>query len=458
MKILITGATGLVGTRLVEKLLDRGYTDIRALTRNVERAQKSSTLPIQFYEWNIKKSYIDSEALEDIDIIFNLAGENIADGRWTEAKKKRILQSRTKAPKLIWDKLKIADRPPQKFISSSAVGIYGNRKDEVLDIHSSFGNDFLSHVCQEWEKAVQENKMEGTKTHCLRTGVVLSDRGGALMKMLPAFKAGIAGKLGNGLQYMSWIHLDDLVDQFIFIMENDLKESAYNGVSPNPVNNIEFTKVLGDVINRPTFLPVPSLALKVLFGEMSTVLLDGQRVQPSQIQAAGFKFTYPQLSTALEDLLKKKNEKELLRYQIVPRPVEEIFNYFSQGKNLEELTPSEMHFKMVGMNTASIQKGSIIDYSLKVHGIPLSWQAKISDYRKNSYFIDEQLKGPYSKWVHVHGFIQGDNGGTIVKDHVRYKIPGGFLGALIAGPFIRKDIKNIFKYRFKTLEKKFSRL
>ncbi len=455
MKILITGATGLVGTRLVEKLLEKGYHHICALTRN-KKSKKLNPL-VTWYEWDIEQSKIEENALKEVDIIFNLAGENIADGRWSDKKKNRILKSRTEGPKLIWEKLKEHGQTPRKFISASAVGIYGNREGEFLNEESSFGDDFLANVCKAWEEAVTRDALSETQIHFLRTGVVLSDREGALKKMLPAFQAGIAGKLGSGKQYMSWIHLDDLVDQYIYLMENDIHEAAFNAVAPEAVTNLVFTKALGKVLHRPTLFPVPAFALKTLFGEMSCVLLEGQNVTPKRFIEAGFKFNYPLIDDALENLLKKKNEniKELLRYQYIDRPIEEIFNFFSDGRNLESLTPDSMGFRMTKMSTSSIEKGTLIDYKLKVHGIPLKWQAKILDFKENHYFIDEQIKGPYKKWIHRHEFIQAKDGGTIIKDHVRYVVPLGFLGKVIAGPFIEKDIHQIFKYRFDYLNRKY---
>lgn len=458
MKILITGATGLVGKRLTELLLENGYSDLHALTRSKESAQSKSVLPITFHEWDLNKGFIENSAIENVDIVFNLAGENIADGRWTDQKKKRILNSRTAGPRLLLEKFNELNHFPKKFISSSAVGIYGSRGEEEVTVDSLLGDDYLADVCKQWENAVHLIKNERCNTYCLRTGVVLSDRDGALTKMLPAFKAGVAGKLGSGKQYMSWIHLDDLAAQFIFVMENDLTQVCFNAVAPNPVNNIEFTKVLGDTINRPTFLPVPAMALKILFGEMSCVLLEGQKALPTQLVKSGYSFKFPTIELALSDLLKKNknNIKELLRYQFIDREPQEIFTFFSQAQNLEKLTPESMSFKMTHMSTPTIQEGSIIDYKLSVHGLPLKWKAKILEYVEGEYFIDEQLSGPYSQWIHKHAFIKARNGGTIVVDHVHYKIPMGFIGSLIAGPFIKKDISKIFKYRLEVLNKKFT--
>jgi len=460
MKILITGATGLVGRRLIEKLLDLGHSNINVLTRNVDRAQKKDNLPVNYYQWDIDSKSIDEEALFNVDIVFNLAGENIADGRWTHAKKAQILNSRTEIPNFLWEAFKKINHTPKKFISSSAVGIYGNRGEETITLESKlspYKDDFLADVCKKWEEAVHNNAPEQTQCYSLRTGVVLSSRGGALMKMLPAFKAGLAGKLGSGQQYMSWIHIDDLVSQFIFLMENNVQFKYLNGVAPRPVNNIEFTKTLGSVIHRPTLFPVPALALRTLFGEMSTVLLDGQKVSPKEWDDLGFKFEYPELKGALENILEGnlKGERELLRYQYIPQPIDHVFEFFSKAENLEEITPDSLKFKIVSQSTSDVQTGTMINYRLKVHGIPMKWQSRILDYRENECFIDDQVKGPYSKWYHRHHFIRTMDGGTLIRDHVTYKLPLGSLGAIVAGWLVKRDVSNIFKYRFQVVEKKF---
>lgn len=461
MKILITGATGLVGKRLIEGLLDHGYTNINVLTRNIEKAKKESTLPVQHFAWNIDQGIIDEKALQNVDIVFNLAGENIADGRWSDSKKRRILSSRTQIPKLLWNSFARINHSPKKFISSSAVGIYGDRQDESITLESELsptGDDFLGDVCKKWEEAVHNKAPKETECYSLRTGVVLSSQGGALTKMLPAFKAGVAGRLGTGQQYMSWVHIDDLISQFIFIMENEIPLRYLNGVSPAPVTNIEFTQILGKILHRPTLFPVPAFALKLIFGEMSSVLLKGQKVIPQEWEKLGFKFQYPELTGALGHILEQdlNGEFELLRYQYIPRQIEHVFDFFSKAENLEEITPKSLNFKIISKSTSDIQTDTKINYKLKVHGIPMNWQGQILDYRENECFIDDQLKGPYKKWYHRHNFIAARDGGTIIRDRVTYKLPFGILGSIVAGWLVTKDVQNIFKYRFKIVEQKFN--
>ena len=302
MKILITGATGLVGTRLLEVLMLRGFADLRVLTRDKTKAINTITFPVEFFEWNPEQNYLEIGALENVDIVIHLAGENISDGRWSDEKKNRILNSRIKSTELLIHEIKKLKTPPLKFISASAVGIYGEGTTAVTST-SALGNDFLAEVCKSWENTIFNHDIKEMKTQCIRTGVVLSNKGGALSKMLPAFRLGFAGKLGTGKQFLSWIHIDDLIDQFIFLIENKGHAKIYNGTSPKPVTNKEFTKILGANLKRPTLLPVPAFMLKIIFGEMSDILLKGQRVIPSEFIKEGFLFKYTELSLALDDLL-----------------------------------------------------------------------------------------------------------------------------------------------------------
>lgn len=458
MKILITGATGLVGTRLTEELFLNGFDDIRILTRKKSRTQKEILLPVEVYEWNPEAMYMEEGALEGVNVVIHLAGDNIAEGRWTEEKKNKILQSRTLSSHLLIQEIKKLPIPPQKIISSSAVGIYGSHlTNDLFDSTSSLGNDFLANVCKEWEKNILNHNIKGLNTHFIRTGVVLANTGGALMKMLPAFMMGVAGKLGSGNQYMSWIHIDDLVNQFIFLLKNNSEQRVYNGVAPRPVTNKEFTKILGKVLSRPTLFPVPAFALKGMFGEMADILLKGQNVSAKEFLKEGFVYKYPNLEMALEDLLKhtKNGDYVFKKYLWIKKPVKDIFPFFSDENNLEKITPPSLKFKVLNKSTIKIQAGTLINYQLKIHGIPAKWQTEIKEYKDNNYFIDIQKKGPYEKWEHTHSFFTVKEG-TLMKDEVIYRLPFGSLGRLFAGHFVKNDVNKIFTYRNETIVNSFS--
>lgn len=309
MKVLITGGTGFIGKYLTDSFLENGYDEVRILTRNI--IGKTSTPKIKYYEWDVENGKLDMAALMGVNAIINLAGENIADGRWNSEKKARIYDSRINATNLLFEKLKqLQERGlplPNKFISTSAIGIYGDRADEELSTDSQTSEDFLGQVCRDWESAARQVSKLGIGVKIIRVGVVLSSEGGALAKMLPAFKMGVAGRIGDGHQYMSWIHIRDLVDLYRFLVEHETEKDIIHGVAPNPIENIDFTETLGRVLERPTFIPLPEIAAKTIFGEMSHVLLDSQRVSCAETKECGFEYSFNFLEAALRDTLRNRS-------------------------------------------------------------------------------------------------------------------------------------------------------
>lgn len=446
-RILITGASGFLGQKLLLKLYKNGYQDINILTRNAEKTKKEIKYPVSVFEWDPKKDKIDSQAFEGVDIIYHLAGENVADGRWSEEKKKRILESRQLSSKLITREVNKLSTHPQKIISASAVGIYGDRGDELLDEGSEAGKGFLAEVCKQWESSFDEVP-NSVQKHFLRIGIVLSKDGGAIPKMEIPFKAGLGGKLGDGSQYMSWIHVDDLIDQFHFLAKTSSTKKVFNGVAPNPVTNKEFTKAIGKALGRPTIFTVPKFVLTTALGEMSNILLAGQKVEPKAFMDEDFEFKFKTIDQALENLffLDLRGERKLFKVQYVSHPKNEVFKFFSDEFNLEKITPPLLSFKVLGKSTQKIQEGTIIDYKLKIHGIPIKWKSLIKNFIKNETFTDQQLRGPYAKWVHQHDFISVGHG-TLMTDDIVYKVPLGLIGRIFAGAFVKRDVNKIFEFR-----------
>lgn len=456
MKILITGATGLVGHHLIRALYKHGHDDIRILS--TQKNPKTS-LPVESFYWSPEKHQIDPRALEGVDVIVNLAGENIAAKRWSEKQKDKIANSRVNALKTLLQQISKEKTPPQKFIQISAVGIYGPRQaSEALDATSSKGDDFLASVCKQTEHLFESAALLHTKKHILRLGVVLASDGGALSKMLPPFRMNLGGHLGNGQQMMSWIHIEDLVRQIIFLIDNECNQVVFNAVAPKPVSNIEFTKAMAHALKKLAIFPVPALALQTLLGEMAQMLLTGQKVIPQEFIDSGFKFNFPDINSALEDLLGplKNGEKILQRYQWVDVSLPQVFDFFSSEKNLEKITPPFLNFKVLGKNTESIQEGTLIDYQLKLYGLPMRWQSQIRNFHPNQSFIDAQVVGPYKKWDHFHGLYPTTRG-TLMEDKVVYKIPMGLVGRLFASVLVSSELKKIFNYRQQTIEKIFSK-
>jgi uncharacterized protein len=299
MQILVTGSTGLVGSTLIPALTAEGHR-VSCLVR------LKSKLGIRDTYWDPTAGELYSSPLEGLDAVIHLAGENIAGGRWTAARKARIRDSRIQGTRLLSGSLAQLARPPKVFVSASAVGYYGDRADEVLTEQSSPGSNFLAGVCREWESATEPAAQHSIRVVILRLGVVLTPTGGALAKMLTPFRMGVGGIIGSGKQYMSWIAIDDLVRIIIHTLKTDSLNGPINAVAPNPVTNAAFTKTLGRVLRRPTVLPMPAFAARLALGEMADeLLLASARVVPSKLLASGFVFRHPDLESALTDLLGK---------------------------------------------------------------------------------------------------------------------------------------------------------
>jgi uncharacterized protein (TIGR01777 family) len=298
VKIAITGASGLIGRRLLKILAREGHT-LHVLSRHA-----GANMPpgVRLFVWDPGKGEPPEEALREAGAVVHLAGENVAQ-RWTADARRRILESREAGTRSLVRALAKLPRRPAVLVCASAVGYYGSRGDETLTEASAPGTGFLTDVCVAWEREAQAAEALGMRVARMRTGVALDPRGGALKKMLPPFRMGAGGKLGGGRQWMSWIHLDDLAALYRFALENPIA-GPVNAVAPQPVANADFTRELARALHRPALFPVPKLALRLLFGEMSEMLLASQRVVPQAAEAAGFRFRFPQLGPALADLLK----------------------------------------------------------------------------------------------------------------------------------------------------------
>lgn len=293
MKIVVAGGSGFLGEPLVKRLLTRG-DDVAVLTRNATHVRAGRAV-----QWDAKSQGVWSDEAAAADVVINLAGENIGEGRWTDERKKRLIDSRLNATHAIVEALRRDPARPRTMINASAVGIYGNRGDELLDESSPRGAGFLADLVERWEAAAREAESLA-RLVLLRFGVVLDAEGGALKKMALPFKFGAGGPVGNGMQWMSWIDRDDAVRFIEWAIDRDSVRGVYNATSPQPVRNKNFARALGRALHRPAFLPAPAFALKLAFGQMAEeVLIAGQRVAPRRAAAEGFTFERPTLEAAL---------------------------------------------------------------------------------------------------------------------------------------------------------------
>jgi uncharacterized protein len=313
-KIIITGATGSIGQRLVNELLARG-DDVIVFTRNPEKAKKKIVNASKYVKWDNECTDAPSSPelrrtgwmheFHGVDVIVHLAGANLGAKRWNDEYKKLAYDSRIISTRNLVEAIKSIGRKPKAFICANAVGIYGSRYDEVVDENSSSGNDFMATICKDWEKEAEKVEQSGVRRVSIRTGLVMQKDEGVLKKMLLPFKLFIGGPLGSGRQWFPWIHIDDIVGIYLHAIDNENVSGAINGASPGIVTMKDFAKTLGEVLRRPSLFPVPKFAMKIVAGEVAEYAVMSQRTSVDKILNAGYKFKFENLEEALRDLLFK---------------------------------------------------------------------------------------------------------------------------------------------------------
>ena len=302
MRILITGSTGLVGTAVSRRLESEGHEILRLV--RPETPVPNGTAPVKTVRWDPTKDQFDEAQADGADALIHLAGASIADGRWNDARKNLLRTSRVDATRHLIAALSRLRQPPRVIVSASAIGYYGDRREESLTETSPPGDGFLSQVCVQWESEVSRGAEFGARVVMLRSGIVLAANGGALPKMALPFKFGAGGKLGSGLQWMSWLTLNEAVNIILFALSTPTLAGPANAVSPNPVRNVEFTKVLARVLHRPAIFPAPAFALRLALGEMAdALLLSSQRVIPAKLDECGYRFLHTDLEEGLRAVL-----------------------------------------------------------------------------------------------------------------------------------------------------------
>lgn len=424
MRVGITGAGGLIGSAVTHGCEKRGWIAV--------------PLPRQPL----------AEQLETLDAIVHLAGEPVA-GPWSDAKKSEIRRSRVDGTRALVAALTACRTRPRVLASSSAVGYYGDRGDEPLFESSHPGIGFLAEVCQEWEAAALRAQALGIRTVLLRTGVVLARDGGALPKMGGPFAFGAGGPLGNGRQFVPWIALDDIAGLYLFAIEHDAMQGAVNAVSPDVATNARLAQAIGSALHRPALAPAPGFVLRAMLGEFAQTLLGSQLVLPSVASRAGYAWREPRLENALRRILASRSDASPILQrktfeQFVPAPLDDVFRFFCDPHNLETITPPSLGFAIT-QAPDTLGEGSVIEYDLRLHGLPLHWKTLITQWNPPHRFADVQLRGPYALWEHEHRFTSAA-GGTTVTDDVTYALPFAPLSS-VAQPLVRRDVDAIFAFR-----------
>lgn len=468
MQILVSGGTGFVGRALVLRLRRDGH-DVAVLSRDAAKGRALLGTEARI----VSNADLQAE-VERADAIVSLAGEPVL-GRWTAHKRERILSSRTSSTRRLVEALARSSNPASKvFLSASAVGYYGDGGDAVLTESAPAGSGFLADVCSAWEDEALAATRSGTRTAVFRIGVVLGRAGGALEPMLPLFRAGFGGPVGSGRQFVPWIHIEDLVGMMAEAVADARWTGVFNATGPEPVRFRDFAVGLGRALGRPSMLPAPGFAIRAVFGEAASVLLEGQRAEPERTVGLGFRHRFQTLDAALADLvsgegirispvngpvpsspyLKRRKPAYVLETEtVIDRPLDELFPFFSRPENLGLITPPQMHFRITEIPDR-IEEGALIRYRLRVGPAPIRWTTRIDAWEDGVRFVDSQLEGPYSSWWHEHSFRpEGDR--TVMTDRVFYAPPLGPLGRFANAVFIANELKGVFGYRTAVMRLRF---
>ncbi len=467
MRVLLVGATGFIGRALTLRLLRDGHEVLAAVRSGGAALGPGVTLVA------LNDDAALHAALQTCDGVINLAGAPILGPRWSPARRRELVDSRVGLTERLARALVAAERP-RVFVTGSAVGYYGDAGDHSLDESSPAGDDFLAALCRDWEAASGAASDAGVRTVQLRVGVVLGREGGALAKMLPAFRVGLGGRLGSGSQYLPWIHLEDLVDLFARALTDPSLSGPINGTAPTPVTNRAFTRALGAALGRPAALAVPTAALRVLFGEAADVLLTGQRAHPTRALAAGFEFRFPTLEAALEDLLgdagvelgpagavepvdyliARRPRRELRARVLLDAPLDEVFEFFSRAENLGVITPPTLTFEMRSPPPDRMAAGVELAYRIRLGPFPMGWVTRIESFEPGARFTDSQQRGPYACWWHEHTF-EAEGAQTWMTDRVLFSAPLGPFGRLSERVFVEPMLRRIFGYRTAAMRLRF---
>jgi len=441
MRVIITGGSGLIGSALARGLVQENH-EVIVLTRKATRA---TGLPasVQLVEWDGRSAAGWGSLADGADAIVNLAGASIAGEsflalilkRWTPAFLKKVLDSRLNAGKAVLEAIQAARVKPKVLIQASAVGYYGDRGDEFLTEESAPANDALAEICKQWEASTAPAEQMGVRRIVIRTGgMALSTKGGTFPYMMLPFKFFVGGPLGSGKNWFSWIHIADEVGAIRFLIDNPDARGVFNLSSPQTLTNREFSHVMGRVMKRPSFFPLPAFVLRLMFGAKASILLGSQRQIPERLQKMGYQFQFPDAELALRDIMKKRIAMQYHHTFRVASSRAAVSAFHTDASSLSAITPPPV---LVRVNQAPprLTEGDIMDFTMWLGPLPVHWVARIEQVSPSG-FTDRQMQGPFQSWVHRHNFIPVDDRTTEVVDGIQFELKpqlwwrliGGFLG------------------------------
>lgn len=467
MRVFMTGATGFIGRATVLRLLRDGHR-VTAWVRDVARARAIFGPAATLVAADSGDSAL-CDAVAQADAVINLAGEPIIGRlgslRWTRSRRDALERSRIDVTRRLVAAMRAAERSPDVLVSASAVGVYGDRGDERLDERSRPGTGFAAELCRDWERVALEAR--DCRVVALRIGIVLGVGGGALQSMLPAFRAGLGGRIGDGRQYVPWVHLTDMVEIIVQALTDERMAGVVNAVAPAEDSNRDLTVALGRVVERGARFPVPAGALRLAMGDAAGVVLASQRVVPAALTRLGFAFRFPELRGALEDIVDdgcqfrpvsrdeiphvpyladRRPRYVLTQTTSIQAPVTEVFQFFSRAENLSLITPPALSFEILTPTPIAMGSGAVIDYRIALGPVPMRWRTVIEDWLPGELFTDAQHRGPYRAWWHEHHFTT-DGERTIMEDRVYYAPPLGPLGRIANRFFVERKLREIFGHR-----------
>jgi uncharacterized protein (TIGR01777 family) len=469
MKILVTGASGLVGQALGIALTRQGHELVVVSRAESQRLAKELPYPfchhiqVDFARGGVERPE-DLQSLEDVEVVINLMGENIGQGPWSEERKKAFWQSRVEATKNLrqaWSRL--PNSRLRLYIGASAVGYYGDTGNKSVDESSEAGTGFLSELTQAWEAAHQEwqSLPISPRVTRLRLGVVHALQGGALATLAQVIRLGGAVALGSGDQLVSWVDLEDVVGvvEWLLAQERNQILPVYNVVSPEVLTHKKWMQAIAEAMDAWMWpMGLPSFVARMALRQQADMFLLSQGVKPQALLQQGYPFRRQRLSESLGPVKKAFSigRHYFQAQQWIAAPLEQVFPFFADAKNLERMTPEFLHFKIRSQSTPQIEKGTEFVYTIKIHGVPVKWRTLITRWEPPYLFADNQEQGPYHTWYHEHEF-EALAGGTLMTDRVHYSLPLEPLGHLAAGWMVHQDVRKIFSYRRQVISDYFAK-